>query len=94
METGIYMKSQLKQDAPLLKEAIRIGSVYIQQRGAGKFEPSDSLSIKVEAIYRLLVQDKLIVPLPTAKEDGSGMKHKLALWVEKQLPADHPLKKN
>ncbi|NRA19460.1 MAG: DUF5062 family protein [Oceanospirillaceae bacterium] len=88
------MKSQLKQDAPLLKEAIRVGAVYIQQRGAGKFEPSDSMTIKVEAIYRLLVQDKLIIPLPQDKEDGSGMKHKLALWIEKQLPADHPLKKS
>jgi hypothetical protein len=88
------MKSQLKQEAPLLKEALRVGSVYIQQRGAGKFDPSDSMSIKVEAIYRLLVQDKLIVPLPQDKEDGNGMKHKLSLWIEKQLPADHPLKKN
>lgn len=88
------MKSQLKQEAPLLKEAIRVGSVYIQQRGAGKFDPSDSMSIKVEAIYRLLVQDKLIVPLPSDKEDGTAMKHKLALWIEKQLPADHPLKSN
>jgi len=88
------MKSQLKQDAPLLKEAIRVGTVYLQQRKAGKFEPSDSLSIKVEAIYRLLVQDKLIIALPEDKEDGNGMKHKLALWIEKQLPTDHPLKKN
>ncbi len=87
------MKSQLKQDAPLLKEAIRVGSIYIQQRRAGKFDPSDSLSIKVEAIYRLLVQDKLIIPLPADKEDGNGMKHKLALWMQRQLPADHPLKK-
>ena len=87
------MKSQLKQDAPLLKEAIRVGTVYLQQRSAGKFEPSDSLSIKVEAIYRLLVQDKLIIPLPEDKEDGNGMTHKLALWMEKQLPDSHPLKK-
>lgn len=87
------MKSQLKQDAPLLKEAIRVGTVYIQQRGAGKFEPSDSISVKVEAIYRLLVQDKLIIPLPEDKEDGNGMKHKLALWIEKQLPNNNPLKK-
>jgi hypothetical protein len=88
------MKSQLKQDAPLLKEAIRVGGVYIQQRGAGKFEPSDSMSVKVEAIYRLLVQDKLIIPLAQDKEDSSAMKHKLALWMEKQLPSDHPLKKH
>ncbi|MGB1237675.1 MAG: DUF5062 family protein [Pseudomonadales bacterium] len=86
------MKSQLKQEAPLLREALRVGSVYLQQRGAGKFEPGDSDSIKVEAIYRLLVQDRLIIPLPSDKEDGNGMKHKLALWIKQQLPGNHPLK--
>jgi hypothetical protein len=42
----------------------------------------------------LLVQDKLIIPLAQDKEDSSAMKHKLALWMEKQLPSDHPLKKH
>ncbi|MBP7663818.1 MAG: DUF5062 family protein, partial [Shewanella sp.] len=27
------------------------------------------------------------------KEDGPNMKHKLILWITRQLPADHPLLK-
>jgi hypothetical protein len=40
-----------------------------------------------------LVNDKLIQPLPKDGEDLASMKHKLALWIAKQLPADHPLLK-
>jgi len=85
------MASQQKQDAPLLKEALRIGAVYIQNRGAGQFDPGDSQSVKVAALYHLLVKDNLITPLPSDKETTEQMGHKLAIWISKQLPDDHPL---
>ena len=52
--------SKLKHEAELLKEALRVGMIYAEKRGAAKFEATDSASEKVEFVYRLLVHDKLI----------------------------------
>ena len=57
-----------------------------------KFEATDSAKDKVEYIYRLLVHDKVIQPLAKGHESQPEMKHKLALWVHKNLPDSHPLK--
>lgn len=82
---------KLKHEADLIREAIRVGSIYAEKRGAVEFAPTDSQDLKVEYIYKLLVHDNLIQPL--AKEDISlpNMKHKLALWISRQLPENHPL---
>ena len=48
-----------------------------------KFDANDSASDKVEYIYRLLVHDKLITPLPAEQLSQAAMKHKLALWASK-----------
>ncbi|WP_027859461.1 DUF5062 family protein [Marinobacterium jannaschii] len=84
--------SKMKNEAELLKEAMRIGQVYFEKRGAGRFEASDSASDKFKALYSLLVQDKLIQPLAKGQENEPNIKHKLALWIERQLPEGHPLK--
>jgi hypothetical protein len=84
---------KLKNEAELLKEALRVGQVYFEKRGAGSFEATDSQSNKIEVLYRLFVNDGLIQPLAKDQENELHMKHKLALWIERQLPADHPLKK-
>ena len=84
---------KLKHEAELLKEALREGEVYFEKRGAGRFEATDSQSNKIEVLYRLFVKDGLIQPLAKDQEDEIHMKHKLALWIERQLPAEHPLKK-
>ena len=81
-----------KHEVELVKEALRVGAIYFEKRGAGKFEPTDSASNKLTAIYRLLVQDKLIQPLAKGQDNELNMKHKLALWMERQLPEDHELK--
>ena len=83
--------SKLKNEAALVKEAIRIGGVYMKTRGVGNFEATDSASDKITALYRLLVLDKLIQPLAKGEDNEPNMKHKLALWISRQLPADHPL---
>ena len=87
-------KKKLKQEAELVKEALRMGMEYGEKRGVVEFEATDSQDAKIEYVYRLLVHDELIQPL--AKQDISipNMKHKLARWGAKQLPSDHPLLKS
>lgn len=81
---------KLKHEADLVKEAIRIGVKYGEERGVVKFEASDSAAEKIEYIYRLLVHDKIIQPLPEDQVSQKSMRHRLAIWVSKQLPKDHP----
>jgi len=84
---------KLKNEAQLLKEAIRAGMEYGEQRGVVEFEATDSANDKIEYIYRLLVHDKLIQPLARGDNSQPNMRHKLALWISRQLPPDHPLLK-
>jgi hypothetical protein len=73
----------MKDEKEQLKKAIRVGMRYGENRGVVKFDATDSADRKVEFIYRLLVHDKLIVPLPSEQLSISSMKHKLALWASK-----------
>ena len=84
---------KLKHEAELVKGAILAGMKYGVERGAVVFEPTDSASEKILFIYRLLVNDKLIQPLPEDQVSQQSMRHKLAIWYSKQLPEDHPLLK-
>jgi len=83
----------LKHEAELVKTAILAGMKYGVDRGAVVFEPTDSASEKILFIYRLLVHDKLIQPLPEDQVSQQSMRHKLAIWYSKQLPKDHLLLK-
>ncbi len=83
---------KLKNEKELLKEAIRVGMIYAEKRGAAEFEKTDSQQLKVEYVYRLLVHDKLIQPLAKEQMGNPGMRHKLAIWIARHLPDDHPLK--
>lgn len=74
---------KLKDEKALLKKAITVGLSYAEKRGAATFEPTDSASEKVEYIYRLLVHDGLIQPLPEDQVSLQSMQHKLALWIAK-----------
>ncbi len=84
---------KLKHEAELVKEALQAGMRYGQQRGVVEFEPTDSVNERIEYIYRLLVHDKVIQPLPEDQVSQQSMRHKLAIWFSKQLPGDHPLLK-
>ena len=84
---------QLKHEAELVKAAILAGMKYGEDRGAVVFEPTDSASEKIRFIYRLLVHDKVIQPLPEDQVSQPTLRHKLAIWYSKQLPKDHPLLK-
>lgn len=84
---------KLKHEPELVKEAIRAGMQYGERRGVVEFEPTDSANEKIEYIYRLLVHDKVIQPLPEEQVSQKAMRHRLALWAARQLPKDHPLLK-
>lgn len=89
---GMTMK-KLKNETALLKQAIIIGEAYANNRGYKKFSGTNSAKEKIESLYRLLVNDKLIQPLKEEDENQLNMKHRLAMWISKQLPKDHELLK-
>lgn len=83
--------NKLKHETELVSQALRVGAVYARKRGVGQFEATDSQKEKITYLYRLLVHDKLIQPLAKGQENEPNMRHKLALWMSRQLPEDHPL---
>ena len=84
---------KIKNETALLKKAIIVAEHYAKNRGYNGFSATDSSKQKIESLYRLLVHDKLIPPLPEDKEDLASLKHRLVIWISKQLPADHELLK-
>ena len=84
---------KIHNEADLVIEALRVGAIYAKSRGVGEFESTDSAKDKITFLYRLLVRDKLIQPLARGEENQPHMKHKLALWISRQLPEDHALLK-
>jgi hypothetical protein len=82
---------KLKNEAALVKEALRRGMEYGEKRGVVEFEPTDSQDDKLEYVYRLLVHDGLIQPLAKGDESLPAIRHKLAMWASRELPADDPL---
>lgn len=82
---------KLKNEQQLMKLAISVGETYAKNRGFKGFHQTMAAKEKVEVIYRLLVNDKLVTPLPEDQEDLLSMKHRLAIWVKNKLPKDHPL---
>lgn len=75
---------KLKNEKELVRKAIEIGVAYGEQRGAVEFEPTDSTNDKLEYIYRLLVHDKLIQPMPEEQVSQATIRHRLAIWASKQ----------
>ena len=83
----------LKHEAELFKAALLAGVSYAQKRKAVEFEATDSASAKALYVYRLLVHDRLITPMPENQVSEKSIRHRLATWYAHQLPADHPLLK-
>ena len=74
---------KLKNEKEMVKKAIEFGVKYAEKRGVVEFEPTDSASEKIEYIYRLLVHDKVIQPMPEDQVSQKSMKHRLAMWASK-----------
>ncbi|WP_022952020.1 DUF5062 family protein [Leucothrix mucor] len=74
---------KLKNEKEMVKKAIAEGVKYGEARGVVEFEPTDSAADKIEYIYRLLVHDKIIQPLPNDQISQLSMKHRIAIWASK-----------
>ena len=74
---------KLKNEKEMVKKAIAEGVKYGEDRGVVEFEPTDSADEKLLYIYRLLVHDKMIQPIPEDQVSQKSLKHKLAIWASK-----------
>ncbi|PWQ97615.1 DUF5062 domain-containing protein [Leucothrix arctica] len=74
---------KMKNEKEMVKKAILEGMKYGEERGVVEFEPTDSAADKIEYIYRLLVHDKIIQPLPQDQISQLSMKHRIAIWASK-----------
>lgn len=74
---------KLKNEKELVRKAIEEGMKYGVARGVVEFEPTDSANERLEYIYRLLVHDKVIQPLPEDQISQQSMRHRLAIWASK-----------
>lgn len=84
---------KLAHEKELLKKALEVGESYAKNRGYSQFSQTTGAKQKVEALYRLLVQDNLIQALAKGQDSDQQMRHKLAIWISKQLPEGHELLK-
>ena len=84
---------KIKYEKELVKLALDMVMTIAEKKGVVEFAATDSSKEKLEYVYRLLVHDKVLQPLAKDQENQPNMKHKLACWMDKQLPSDHPLKK-
>jgi len=82
---------KFKHEAELFKAALTAGVEYAERRKAVEFEPTDSASSKALYVYRLLVHDKVISPMPEEQVGEQTIRHRLAAWYAHQLPEGHPL---
>jgi hypothetical protein len=82
---------KFKHEAELFKAALVAGVEYAEGRKAVEFEATDSASEKALYVYRLLVHDKVIAPMPEDQVGDKTIRHRLAAWYAHQLPAGHPL---
>ena len=74
---------KLKNEKEMVKKAIAEGVKYGEDRGVVEFESTDSADYKLLFIYRLLVHDKMIQPIPEDQVSQKSIKHKLAIWASK-----------
>jgi hypothetical protein len=74
---------KLKNEKEMIKKAILEGVKYGESRGVVEFEATDSADDKILYIYRLLVHDQVIQPIPEDQVSIKTMRHKLAIWASK-----------
>ena len=84
---------KIKNEAALFKSAIAAGTRYGEGRGVVQFDETDTINEKALYIYRLLVHDKLLTPLPEEQVSQKAIRHRLVLWHMRNLPKDDPLLK-
>ena len=48
---------KIENEDQFVKKALQVGAVYAKKRAYGEIEAEDSVKLKVEFIYRVLVED-------------------------------------
>ena len=76
---------KLKNEAELFKAALLAGIKYAEGRGVVEFEATDSARDKALYVYRLLVHDKIIAPMPEEQVSEKAIRHRLASWYARGL---------
>ncbi len=79
--------SKHPDEQELFKAGLREGIAYAEKRGAVVFEKTDSAAAKALYVYRLLVHDKLIQPMPEEQVSEKSIRHRIAMWHSHQLKA-------
>ena len=82
---------KFKHEAELFKAALIAGVQYAEGRKAVEFESTDSASEKALYVYRLLVHEKVISPMPEDQVGEKTIRHRLAALYAHQLPDGHAL---
>ena len=82
---------KFKHEAELFKAALLAGIEYAEGRKAVQFESTDSAGDKALYVYRLLVHDKIISPMPEDQVGEKTIRHRLAAWYAHGLPKGHAL---
>ncbi len=82
---------KFKHEAELFKAALQAGIDYATGRKVVQFEATDSASDKALYVYRLLVHDRIIAPMPEEQVSEKTVRHRLAAWHAHQLPKGHRL---
>ena len=82
---------KFKHESELFKAALMAAIEYAESRKAVELEATDSASDKALYVYRLLVHDKVISPMPEEQVGEKTIRHRLAAWYAHQLPEGHPL---
>jgi hypothetical protein len=81
---------KFRHEAELFKAALQAGVDYAVGRKVVQFEPTDSASDKALYVYRLLVHDKLIPPMPEEQVSEQSVRHRIAMWHAHQSPQAAP----
>lgn len=82
---------KFKHETELFKAGLLAGIEYAEGRKVVQFEATDSAADKALYVYRLLVHDKLISPMPEEQIAEKTIRHRIAAWYAHQLPKGHRL---
>jgi len=91
MYHALALMKKFKHEAELFKAGLQAGIDYALSRKVVEFEATDSASDKALYVYRLLVHDKIIAPMPEEQVSDKSVRHRLAAWHAHQLPKGHQL---
>lgn len=73
--------------------ALAAAMKYAEDRSAVVFKPTDSTGDRLFYVYRLLVHDERLQPMPEDQVSEESLRHRLEMWYANQLGDNDPLLK-